>query len=1133
MADYPTERSLYHILIETFKELGEEITGVEEVKIHGRRYPDIKISYKGNPFYVQVKIGKLDKLTDILNDISKLIAHKKDYSQIKDVIGFIGIKFEEGIKNLPLIAGKEEQILREAIENKKVFVIISAFKDGSPFFHIIDGEITFSEAKRQIIEKLREFIEKKEIFVNPESIVRLLKEYINELAFILRTYYLSQSSKALVNLVGDISLFKSLLGAKEGDNIDLLEEEDYRAAIVDLLAFILVNQILFYYLYSKRSRGKLPELKQISSFFELKKYFDEILKIDFKAIYSINIFEKLPNDKELLNVVNNIINVLNANPVWKIPQDLLGRVYHEILPFRTRKVFATFYTHPIAAEILAGLTIDNYNETVIDPACGSGTLLVAAYNAKKELYRINSVEDEVRLHKKFVESDITGIDIMPFAAHIAAMNLSLQNIDVETNSLRIGVEDSLNVLSKFMSVNERDWTLVLETVSSELIKVIKGLKSKQKSLLSYLNNKEEKEVNIIIYTVDTADAELQISNKLREEGYKIFSINDESIDLSNSLIAILGIENENVNKLENVFRKLKEKGRFNLAIVIRKGRISNYVLDRLKEIFEGFPVKNIDTFSIRPFDVVIMNPPFSDYEKLPEEYKEKLRHLNNQFAFIRENVGGRANLWVYFLALAHFLLKDNGKIGAVIPINFARGAATEKIRDFFLDRYHIKWIIKPFTDLAFSEAAAFRDILLIASKRNPRDEDITGIVFIKKSIRSSEFTIEEARRIVKDLRSLYEKAREGVLYQYSDPNGFYDVYFIKYEVLRKYRNNLMPLLKEKGLEEDLMEEILEKATDKLVKIRENWTKFGFPTTPGGKSKIVFVTNPFDKNRIKRAYLLLDKKDPISIFVRSKDGSMNFRLSCDQVLPALRTLTDIKNIFLSEEKYDYIIIGPYRGSETLIKMFWKSKNKFDWSRIKESANNSLTYVALQRRIGLASENTHIIAICSDNRFVATDAFIIFNEIRNKYDAAILTIFLNSIIFLYEITKLIKETTGTYTEFMEKDLLQTYILNIDKLSDHEKQVLLDLFEEIKYVDFPSIIKQMKEGLDYIRKYRDKNWEEIFNYLRKVDPGMYARMRIDYTILKILGFNDDEIIDLLESLYDAVYNELKAINRSIEEN
>lgn len=1140
MVEYSTERTLYPILLKIFEELG--FSGVQEISLSGRKYPDIKISYKDNAFYVQVKIGKLDTLRDILNDISKLMARREMYSQIKDVIGFIGVKFEESIRKIPLVTGREEQILRNAIENTKVFVVISAFKEERPLFYIIDGDISFSEAKQQIVEKLKEFIEERKVLINPESVVRLLKEYTNELAFILRAYYLSQPSEALVNLVGDISLFKSLLGVKEEDINKLLKNEDYKAAIVDLLAFILVNQILFYYLYSKRSKGKLPELKQVSSLLELRRYFDKILEIDFRVIYSINIFEKLPNDKQILNTINNIIDVLNANPVWKIPHDLLGRIYHELLPFRTRKVFATFYTHPIAAEILAGLTIDNYKETVIDPACGSGTLLVAAYNTKKKLYieqieqrSFISVEDEIRLHKQFVEKDITGIDIMPFAAHIAAMNLALQNIEAETNNLRIGVEDSLDILDKLASINHKDWTLALETVSTELVKIIKSLKSRQESLLKYLNNNKENKVkNIIIYTIDTSDAEDLILTKLKEKGYKIFSIDDKNVNFNSNYIAIIGINSYNINKLQNIFRKLIEIDKLNLAIIVRKGRLSESIIEDLKEIFEDILIETRDIFTIKPFDVVIMNPPFTDYEKLPFEYQDKLRYLNHRFNFIRENVGGRANLWIYFLILTHFLLKDNGKIGAVIPINIARGAATEKIRKFLLENYYIRWIIKPIVDLAFSEAAAFRDILFIAEKRKPKEDDITGIVFIKKSIRSSEFTIEEARRIVRDLRILYEKAKEGKIKHYKDPDGFYEVYFIDYKILKKYKDNLMPLLKETSLEEDLMEIVLERAKDKLKKLHKNDLKEGFHPKTKGIGELLFLVRPLDKARIIRNVIsIIDTESEYTITIRIKKTGEYIKIPKFVVVPACKSPHGLRKMDITDI-HDYFISKPFRDfNKLLLYSRYPNKNplQFDWKYIEyeiKRLSKREYHILISERFGI-SKSMHLLAFYTEYPFTITTAAFIFIINKNKEESKQLIVWLNSVLYWYQIIKLSKETQGEYIEIRKPDLLQTYILNINKLSDREKKLLLDLFEEIKDIKFPSIMEQMKKGWEYIKQFGDKPWEGIFDYLKKIDLGTYARIKLDYTILKVLGFRDNEIKELLEKAYKAVYEELKAIKKA----
>jgi len=47
-------------------------------------------------------------------------------------------------------------------------------------------------------------------------------------------------------------------------------------------------------------------------------------------------------------------------------------------------------------------------------------------------------------HKRFLEQDLTGVDIMPFAAHMAVVHLSLQALAAghETEKVRIAVWDS-------------------------------------------------------------------------------------------------------------------------------------------------------------------------------------------------------------------------------------------------------------------------------------------------------------------------------------------------------------------------------------------------------------------------------------------------------------------------------------------------------------------------------------------------------------------------------------------------------------------------------------------------------------------------------------------------------------------
>ncbi len=510
--------------------------------------------------------------------------------------------------------------------------------------------------------------------------------------------------------------------------------------------------------------------------------------------------------------LKKVIEAVKGVRVESIRHDLIGRVYHESLPFETRKILSTFYTKPVAGEILAGLCIDKWNETILDPACGSGTLLVSAYRRKSKLYekeigRKFSIKEEESLHHVFIQEQISGIDIMPFASHLAAVNLSSLNPKITTDKVRIACYDSLTLQDALKSKKFRCYGIELKPFS-KIIQVTLDKSTRVKQLYFTLNGK----------------------------------------------------------------------------IVESKGAISP----------EGIG----EEFLLKPVDTVIMNPPFTDREKMPRDYREKLKMLDK----LTEKCGSQINLWGYFLALADDLIKDGGKIGAVIPINIARGKATEKIRNYILNNYHIRYIVKTTKDLGFSESAAFRDILLIIEKRKPRDDDLTGIVFLKKSL--SEISLEDAEEIVEKIREIRPKV--GLVYS----NDNFEMYFVSYRDILANRENLMPFIWSSRVStvltfERFLSLIKERAKDKLVKIKKEQLMDGFHTSPKGLSEIVYITRPIDKSRISRAFLILEKEGKNFIYFKIKGTDFRFRVEKSKVIPGLRTLTGIRCLDL-QNNYDYML-----------------------------------------------------------------------------------------------------------------------------------------------------------------------------------------------------------------------------------
>ena len=93
---------------------------------------------------------------------------------------------------------------------------------------------------------------------------------------------------------------------------------------------------------------------------------------------------------------------------------------------------------------------------------------------RKNLNR--DITDVAVLHKNFVENEISGLDIMPFAAHLTAVNLSSQSIESTTDKLRVGVMDSLSLSEKLKK--HRVYTL-------------QSFSENYKQLYTYLNQHKE------------------------------------------------------------------------------------------------------------------------------------------------------------------------------------------------------------------------------------------------------------------------------------------------------------------------------------------------------------------------------------------------------------------------------------------------------------------------------------------------------------------------------------------------------------------------------------------------------------------------------------------------------------------
>ena len=133
-----------------------------------------------------------------------------------------------------------------------------------------------------------------------------------------------------------------------------------------------------------------------------------------------------------------------ARNIAGLRHDLLGRIFHRVL--ETARYDGSFYTTTAAATLLATLAIRedmrDWSDPraisglrVTDPACGTGTLLMAAAERIRDLSTVARRDQVSRL---LIENVLTGYDVNLTATHLAATTLGLISPTTTFKDMKIG-----------------------------------------------------------------------------------------------------------------------------------------------------------------------------------------------------------------------------------------------------------------------------------------------------------------------------------------------------------------------------------------------------------------------------------------------------------------------------------------------------------------------------------------------------------------------------------------------------------------------------------------------------------------------------------------------------------------------
>jgi hypothetical protein len=218
------------------------------------------------------------------------------------------------------------------------------------------------------------------------------------------------------------------------------DDPEFAESIARQIIYRLLGKMLFYQSL-RRSARQLPKLdfdnidtSQVLP--KLRAAFAEARKIDYHAVFDEALPDRIQWPAEASRALADLVHDFNTRDFASLPQDVVGTVFERLIPPDERHGLGQYFTSENLCDLLNAFCIRQPTDNVLDPTCGTGTFLIRAYDRLRWLGQ----HDHATLL-----SHLWGIDIAPFPAELATINLFRQKIAEHGNFPRVLCRDFLRI----------------------------------------------------------------------------------------------------------------------------------------------------------------------------------------------------------------------------------------------------------------------------------------------------------------------------------------------------------------------------------------------------------------------------------------------------------------------------------------------------------------------------------------------------------------------------------------------------------------------------------------------------------------------------------------------------------------
>lgn len=200
-------------------------------------------------------------------------------------------------------------------------------------------------------------------------------------------------------------------------------------------AYLIINKILFYDLLQAKRPSQLDPLNIYEGITKgsllkniLQAYFNQVTKnIDYETIYTTDFIDEVafPESSEVVEELKSFTKILKKYDFSNLGFDIIGRIFERMIPDEERHILGQYFTNTDVIDLILRFCHKHEDDKILDPSCGAGTFLVRAYQNIRLM-------NKLKTHSEILEN-IWGNDIAKFPAHLATINLAINDLSQDKN----------------------------------------------------------------------------------------------------------------------------------------------------------------------------------------------------------------------------------------------------------------------------------------------------------------------------------------------------------------------------------------------------------------------------------------------------------------------------------------------------------------------------------------------------------------------------------------------------------------------------------------------------------------------------------------------------------------------------